>query len=662
MSMKPTISLFIFFIFLFHSSASEFVLTKNKVCLAPIIVYENAPPRTVDAANTLAHYIEKISGVKPEVITQTPKTLPKKAIWVGIQESLKTLFPQTKIHFTHPEEILIHSNENHLILAGRDRWNPETMEGRGRLAVITGRQQEYGSVNAVYTFIQDHLGVRWLWPGKLGEDIPRQENLSFKPIHFRYHPQFRDRMGVFRRLDLGYSKEGPAQLWARHLRLQLDSLNLEGGHGFGDWWDDYHKDHPDYFAMQLDGSRNGWPGGKYAKLCDSNPKVWDQWLKEVEQTLKEHPQQTIFNASPNDGWPNGHCNCDNCRAWDVPSDDLLPWRWQGVLEERPAITDRHMRFANELSKKLTTKYPNKNYLIQMHAYGLSRPAPLQVKPNENILITNVSNFVLRGNGVDDQRDLSRQQFDDWSKKAKQMAWRPNLGNPAGLRWGLPDIVLSQVDEDFKFVAERNGIGLFFDLFEMNYATQGPMYYLMAQLAWDPSIDADKVMNDYYLRAYGPAADEVKKYWTLMEKTRHSFLDKVKNKYRTFDIPQHFNQTILDEAWGYLNSATEKTKESDQKYLDRVQFIKYGLEYSALVLDTRTWMQKFEKSKSSDTQAKEKVLENWKAFKKMKATFPPFAINWQFAFHKPEGKHMRGLHPDYPLSGQWLRKKLTPYLE
>ena len=33
----------------------------------------------------------------------------------------------------------------------------------------TGMQQEYGTANAVYSFLQEQLGVRWLWPGE--EDV-----------------------------------------------------------------------------------------------------------------------------------------------------------------------------------------------------------------------------------------------------------------------------------------------------------------------------------------------------------------------------------------------------------------------------------------------------------------------------------------------------------
>ena len=84
--------------------AADFVVVAPDVPVAPIIVFPDAPPRTRDAAVTLAEYIEKLSGCRPAVIDGEPKPLPERAIWVGVQPVLKSLFPNTGLDFTHPEE------------------------------------------------------------------------------------------------------------------------------------------------------------------------------------------------------------------------------------------------------------------------------------------------------------------------------------------------------------------------------------------------------------------------------------------------------------------------------------------------------------------------------------------------------------------------------
>src|SRR5690606_197539 len=39
------------------------------------------------------------------------------------------------------------------------------------------------------SFIENQLGVRWLWPGALGTDIPKNTNIRIEPLSVRYTPQ-----------------------------------------------------------------------------------------------------------------------------------------------------------------------------------------------------------------------------------------------------------------------------------------------------------------------------------------------------------------------------------------------------------------------------------------------------------------------------------------
>ena len=148
----------------------------------------------------------------------------------------------------------------------------------------------------------------------------------------------------------------------RRQRLQLDSLEMGGGHGFGDWWDRYHEQYPEIFALQPDGTRSGFPSPRNAKLCESNPKVWELWLKGVEEQLAEDPNRTVFNASPNDGWASGHCVCENCSAWDHPDGEPRMFHWKNRHEQRPALSDRDVTFANRLAELLRQRYPGQGLL------------------------------------------------------------------------------------------------------------------------------------------------------------------------------------------------------------------------------------------------------------------------------------------------------------
>jgi hypothetical protein len=627
-----------------HAVAADLVLVAKDTAPAPIIIFKDAPPRTRDAAVALAEYIGKISGQKPAILDGAPQPLPERAIWVGVQPAVKTLFPRTDFDFQHPEEIVIAASEKHVVIAGRDRWDPARLDVGTREGVIKGVQQEYGTINAVYTFLQDQLAVRWLWPGELGEDVPRNERITIQaPFEYRHHPQMRARGSMFNYCRLGNKGYGRSQEWTMRQRLQLDSLAIEGGHGFGDWWDRYHEKHPEIFALQPDGTRSGFPSPHNAKLCMSNPKVWELWLEKVAGELAQDPHRTVFNASPNDGWASGHCVCEKCSAWDHPDGEPRVFNWFHLNKERPATSDRDVTFANKLGELLKQKYPGKDYRVMMLSYGHSRPAPVKARPADNVIMTIVANFFGRTGLVDrgsTRGDTYRAQFEAWSKIVPAMFWRPNTGSPAGWQQGLPDIHVAQTIRDFKDVAAANCIGIYIDGVWEHWATVGPLYYIMAQLAWNPAADADAILADYYARAFGPAAPHVREYFEAIEKQRMAFTAK-NGEAGVFTFPQLYTADLLRDSQARLDRAAAAVP-ADSLHAKRVAFIRAGLSYTRLTVENITLMDRYWKKKDDALAAQ--VKQNFAAIEKLVADHP-YAINWGPV--RPTTPRMAGLHPDSP---------------
>lgn len=649
-------------------AAADFVLVSKEAAPAPIIVAKDAPVRTRDAAVTLADYIEKISGQKPAILDGAPQPVPERAVWVGLQPELKALFAKTSFDFEHPEETLVIASEKHLAIAGRDRWDPAHTEVKGRLAMKTGVQQEYGTANAVYSFLRDQLGVRWLWPGE--EDVIPRERIVIGEMEQRYHPQIRARGGMLVKTSLGDNKETAEELWSRFQRVQLDSMDMNGGHGFGDWWEKHGAEHPEYFAATPDGRRIATkPSVRNTKLCASNPQVWQQWLTETSAKLRADPLLRVINVSPNDGYTSGHCTCKNCLAWDHPDGEKMEWGFPGTGLKYQGVsqTDRDVRFANTLARLLKKEFPQREVFLLLNAYGFARNPPLGVVPDDNVIISSVANFHMRS---PKERQLPMQQHTGWAKVAKHLMWRPNLGSPAGLSWGMPDVAMTQAQEDFRFAADTHCIGLYFDLFWLHWSTQGPHYYALAHLAWNPRTDVAALMDDYYQRGFGPAADDVKAYWQLMERTRMEFVAEEPSRFRAFDLPKKYTADVFAQAQAHLDAASAKLPADDETHRRRLHFVRCGLDYAKLVVDTRAWMQKLEASKNKDSEAKAKVLANWDLVAKMQKDFPAHAINWFAVFRVPTGdgsgsesrSRVMGLHPAAPLSGRTLKELRTPGLE
>jgi len=636
--------------------SAELVLVDEGVSRAPIVIFEDAPPLTRRAADELAYYIEKTSEAKPDILEGEPKPIPERAIWVGYQPVLEKLFPNVDFNFQHPEEILIAANESHAVIAGRDRWDPEHMVAQVRDEKIVGKQQEYGTVNAVYTFLQERLGVRWLWPGELGEDVIENETIALAPFEYRYHPQIRARGGVFHFSSLGNRGYGRSHDWTRLQRLQLDSLHQPGGHAFGDWWDRFGEQHAEYFALQPDGTRSGFPAPKYAKLCQSNPAVWEQWLGDVEAQLKEDPTQTVFSGSPNDGWLSGHCVCDKCSAWDHPDGEPRMFHWKGEHREHVALSDRHVTFANHLARRLKQRYPDQDYYVLMLSYGHSRPIPVEAVPADNVIISSVANFFGRTHLKDrgsTRGATHREQLAGCGKVASHLMWRPNTGSPAGWQQGLPDLSVSQTIEDLKFVAENHCIGIYIDSVWEHWATQGPQYYAMAQMVWNPRQDSRALLDDYYRRGFGPAADEVKAYYTLMERAREAFVDEHDAGAGVVDFPNLYTAELLAQAAEHLDRAAARGIDAPERYRRRVEFVRAGLTFTELLVENIVSMAEY--WRNPDASIAGKVQKYWEAIERL-CQEHPYAVNWGPV--RPQTPRMLGLHPDYP-NPKWKRTTRPP---
>jgi hypothetical protein len=587
----------------------ELVLVNKGQDPIPIAVAGDAGEVTRQAAEDLAVYIEKISGTRPDVLT-APADAPERAIWVGIQPGISENYPGLDLEFSYPEEILIACNGKQLVIAGRDRFAGE-------------KQMEFGTANAVYTFLQDYLDVRWLWPGPLGEDIIQQETIKMEPFEFRYHPQIRQRDVLMRLLHPATPQ------WAKFQRIYFDSFWMYGQHSLVHWWDKYHRDHPDYFALQPDGTRSGYPSPDRVKLCQSNPAVWEQWLDQAEKELGKDPSLLTVSAAPNDTHSSGICVCRDCRAWDNP--EGTPWTYYyegGERVEHVAMTDRYITFWNTLARGLKERFPEREVYVSAFAYGPGTPVPTK-KVEDNVVIGYVGKFPLVYEiGPPDRnpkqgRQEQKEEFRQWSEKAPMLMFRPNLWYWGGGLWGLPELSLQKTMEDMRFVAEHGSMGIYVDGQTGHWANIGPMYYLLAQMAWDPFLDGNQLMEDYYSRGFGKAAATIGQYWDLLEEANGQLVRHP--DYSPFGIGSPelveiiqdvYTSDLLERAHKLLEQAANEVSGEPAKYAERVAFLKTGLEYTDLMLQVINTMSVVRESRGKDRAAVEKAIGLWEDIDKL----------------------------------------------
>lgn len=569
-------------------------LTVDGRSVAPIVVASGASEENLAAAQELAEYIALVSGAMPELLTEPLSEVPTTAIWVGYHELLQQAMPGVDFSFTKPEEILIVCRGQHLAILGSDLTHE-------------GVQLEFGTVNAVSTFVQDQLNVRRLWPGPIGLDVIPNPSIEVAPMEYRYHPQF-----LQRQVYSPKRASGPLREWSRLQRIQNYSWQMSIGHAFSKWWEMYHIDHPEYFALQPDGTRSGFPAPHTAKLCETNPEVWQQWWQNAAETLAADPSVFTVSAAPNDGSNAGICICENCQAWDNPNGRLWRYNWQGFAQEYYAMTDRYVRFWNTLAEGIREQYPDRKIFVTGLAYGPAKPPPVDQVPADNVAIGFVGHFPITSEAT---RATEKEDWQEWSKVAKSMIFRPNVFWYSGGWHAIPTLAVKNTIEDLRFLAENNCIGLAFDTTPQHWSTQGPQYYAMAQLAWNPFLDGEALMKDYYTRGWGPAADHVAAYFQLMEDAHMAVINtpgwrtSMGIRYSVIDLlQQHYGPETLAKAEAILDQAEQALEGADPKYLERLEFIRTGLEYTRNHYAMVEAMKRVRESQGADTAAVQQALE------------------------------------------------------
>ena len=129
------------------------------------IVVPKEPTRPLtDAANELAEYLGRISGAAFEVATESGDLTP---FYLGDCDATRELGIDARR--LNPEGFHIVLRPDACAIVGRIP-SPDDDPG-----IVDSEQ--VGVWHGVHRFLED-LGVRWLWPGELGEVIPRHDRLT----------------------------------------------------------------------------------------------------------------------------------------------------------------------------------------------------------------------------------------------------------------------------------------------------------------------------------------------------------------------------------------------------------------------------------------------------------------------------------------------------
>lgn len=258
-----------------------------------VVIPVNATAQNKYAAGEFATAVKKISGVEIPVIEADTVAAGNHVVIGAVKTALIGKKAEAlKLQNANPadDEIAVYTLDGNLYLAGS---NPRS------------------ATFAVYHFLREYLGVRWLWPGADGEFMPAKESFTVPEIKFNYKAQIRYRsltpcgnhgdymveQGVFRM----FMNSG---LINGKLYKKTGSVVTAGTHSVGIDSKDFDK-HPDWFAV-IGGKRRAKEGGSG---CWSNPE-FTKFIVERHVNMIKRSGAELLCAFPAD--TTMRCECPKC--------------------------------------------------------------------------------------------------------------------------------------------------------------------------------------------------------------------------------------------------------------------------------------------------------------------------------------------------------------
>ncbi|MBO4648286.1 MAG: DUF4838 domain-containing protein [Lentisphaeria bacterium] len=476
-------------------------LVKNGAVKFVIVTADEPDHIARYAAEELRDHFQLACGVAPKIIRESEyKSGP--AIMVGETAAAKKYGINPAL--LAPETLVVARLNDMIVLSGGD--NPaipkEMVSGRSFVPV--------GTLYAAYEFLEKTVGFRWYWPGKHGTYIPKVKNLSVTRLFTISRPQYdtRKTFSSIIRNDPDVTVKECGQ-WYRRNRFGGSLGDPVANHSFNKWVERFSKTHPEYLALQADGSRKVYGGGH---VCMSNPEVFRQTVEDKLQELKRQQFSSFVKVMPGDSSGLYYCKCPDCQKKLRPE-----------MGESGFCSNAVWGFVNKVAGEVAKKAPGK--MIVCCAYNEYRRKP-EFPLLPNIAVTLCFPPVLRASAG--YKRKWKEFLDEWSSTgAKLYVWeywilsRSHRGT-----FGAPAIFPRQLKEIYAMDAGRIS-GRAIELCSKDsdgkkchgwsdwvYDIQN--LYAAGKLMWNPSEDIDAVMEEYYTKFFGPAAGPVRQFHEEME--------------------------------------------------------------------------------------------------------------------------------------------------
>jgi len=458
------------------------------------------------AAELLQGYIEKATGTKLEIVTDKKVGRNETVICVG--RSGLTDFVEKERKGLPPEGFIIRRRGNVVAIVGEI--------ASGDIPQHEGADR--GTLWGVFEFLEQACGIRWYFPHELGTVIPKRGTLSVGKMDIKKHPFYHMRTGAIYHSEQDITVEDLLPV-TRH----GNTTGFSANHTHLGWEIMYGDKYPDIFALDPDGEstlkksplKKGEKPSRYNRVCYSNPKILKLELQHIRDYCEKgttdpwrygsaRPFHNYIPVVPKDLENIFHCRCDRCKS-----------RWVEGLENSK-LTELVFGYIAKVAEETKKICPEKRIATLAYCGFLFPPAKTDIPDNLDVMICTVkggSKLSAPGHWQHNV-DLVNQ----WHERVD--------GNPSRLflfeymvypSVQAPDFCPGTLQKWFRFLKgkvsggfnnaanPRTLIRYRFSLFNG---------WLWHKLMWDPDLNMNALMEDYYKNLFGPAEKPMKELFNL----------------------------------------------------------------------------------------------------------------------------------------------------
>ncbi len=445
-----------------------------------IVVPDSYPEESIEKAVARAAALLRKTfsenGIALEIVKEAARDQNKPGIFVGQTDFAR----RHGVPFDELEgwEYVFKAVNGNVIVAGNDSPDPMAIELRRPRESRSGGIPFFGTLKAVTDFVYEYAGVRFLFPGNLGEEfLPTPTIAVPRDLNVRYRP-YGQNIEIPRSNDIYFFANG----------LEPSPLTISNyGHYHGTALSakDYGDSNPEYFVFHSNKRDH-----KGIHLCFSNPEVREIIYQKVLEDCDTG--YDIIEMGQNDGFR--ACGCEECHKLYGIYPTTTPEQGAAFLRD-PAWGEKLWIMHRDMALRLLEDRPGKKLMIS--AYSVARPAPTTFDSlPENVIVQ--------------MMHPSPEIFDEWSR----------IDVPGGFAaytytWGriLPRNSIRHIEDLVATLLENNIQAIQNNLKPRAYGIEGPNVYVFRRMLNNPNgKSASELHDEYVTAAYGNAAGFMRQFF------------------------------------------------------------------------------------------------------------------------------------------------------